>query len=101
MRLHRLGRLFAAGLLFWPASAFAAARWIGPHLWQEGFFWDALLSARDKAARQQADPQILPVVQTVAQQIAQQTANLQQINAYVKGQQDSLRYAFSQDDPKA
>lgn len=93
--------MWAAGVLFlwWlPANALAAS-WIGARLWQEGFFWDALLHARDRAARQQADPQLIPVVKTIAGQVAQQVANLQQIHAYVKGQQDSLRYAFAQDDP--
>jgi hypothetical protein len=71
----------------------------GPLLWQESYFFDALLQARDRAARQQSDPQLLPVLKAVAAQIAQQVANLQQIDAYVKSQQDNLRYAFSQPEP--
>lgn len=96
-----MNRFWAAGLLFlwWLPGNALAASWIGARLWQEGFFWDALLHARDRAARQQADPQLIPVVKTIAGQVAQQVANLQQIHSYVKGQQDSLRYAFAQDDP--
>lgn len=82
-----------------PAHGFAAS-WVGARLWQEGFFWDALIHARDRAARQQADPQLIPVVKTIAGQVAQQVANMQQIHAYIKGQQDSLRYAFAQDNPQ-
>jgi len=86
-------------LLAWPRPA-AAASWIGARLWQESFFWDALMSARDKAARQAADPQLLPAMKTLAEQVAQQAANIKQIQNYAKSQQDNLRYAFSQDDPK-
>jgi len=81
-----------------PTHSFAAS-WVGARLWQEGFFWDALVHARDRAARQQADPQVIPVVKTIAGQVAQQVANMQQIHAYIKGQQDSIRYAFAQDNP--
>lgn len=95
-------RTLAALALSWSLPGHAlAASWAGARLWQEGFFWDALIGARDKAARQQADPNLLPAVRTIAGQVAQQVANLQQIHAYVKAQQDSLRYAFAQEDPTA
>ncbi|MBI5210307.1 MAG: hypothetical protein HY927_10085 [Elusimicrobia bacterium] len=68
-------------------------------LWQERFFWDALLNARDKLSRAQADPAQLAVLKVVAGQAAQQVANLEQIHAYVKAQQDNLAYAFGQADP--
>ena len=71
-----------------------------PTLWQERFFWDALTSARDKLARQQSDPMMIPVMKAVAGQIAQQVANLGQIDQYVKAQADNLRYAYAQPDPQ-
>lgn len=71
-----------------------------PTLWQERFFWDALLSARDKMARQQSDPMMVPVMKAIAGQIAQQVANLGQIDQYVKTQSDNLRFAYAQSDPK-
>ena len=71
-----------------------------PTLWQERFFWDALLSARDKMARQQSDPMMVPVMKAIAGQIAQQVANLGQIDQYVKSQADNLRFAYAQPDPK-
>ena len=70
-------------------------------LWQERFFFDALLAARDRAARGQSDPQLLAVMKAIASQAAQQVANMAQIEAYVKSQQDNLRYAFKQDEPQA
>ena len=70
-----------------------------PTLWQERFFWDALTSARDKLARQQSDPMMIPVMKAIAGQIAQQVANLGQIDQYVKAQADNLRYAYAQPDP--
>ncbi|MCX5789807.1 MAG: hypothetical protein NTX64_15085 [Elusimicrobia bacterium] len=98
--MPRAPRTLAAFALSWSLTGQAlAAGWVGARLWQEGYFWDALLHARDKAARQQADPNLLPAVRAVAGQVAQQVANLQQIHVYVKAQQASLRYAFAQDDP--
>jgi hypothetical protein len=70
-----------------------------PTLWQERFFWDALLPARDAMARQQSDPMMIPVMKAVAGQVAQQVANLEQIHQYVKAQGDNLRYAYAQPDP--
>jgi hypothetical protein len=91
--------LLAAGVLWsWPRPA--AADTDGPLLWQESYFFDALLQARDRAARAQSDPQLLPVLKAVAGQVAQQVLNAQQIDIYVKAQQDNLRYAFSQPDPQ-
>ncbi len=71
-----------------------------PTLWQERSFWDALLAARDKLARQQSDPMMIPVMKSVAGQIAQQVANLGQIGRYVKSQSDNLRFAYAQPDPR-
>ena len=82
------------------ASAPARAVDEPPTLWQERFFWDALTSARDKLARQQSDPMMIPVMKAIAGQIAQQVANLGQIDQYVKAQADNLRYAYAQPDPK-
>jgi hypothetical protein len=93
-------------LLLFVAPAWAvprpAAAWSdGPLLWQESYFFDALLQARSKAARQQSDPQLMAVLKAVAGQVAQQVVNLQQIDVYAKAQQDNLRYAFSQPDPES
>lgn len=83
------------------AAALASAWEVNqPALWMERFFWDALLQSRDRLARQQSDPNLVPMMKAVAQQVAQQVANLQQINEYVKTQKDNLDYAFQQDDPK-
>ncbi len=71
-----------------------------PTLWQERFFWDALLTARDRLARQQSDPMMIPVMKAIAGQVAQQVANLAQIHQYVKAQSDNLRYAYAQPDPQ-
>ena len=89
--------LFAVSTLAAPAQAIADQP---PTLWQERFFWDELLTARDKSARQQSDPMMVPVMKAVAGQIAQQVANLGQIDQYVKAQSDNLRYAYEQPDPK-
>lgn len=77
----------------------ASAQEAGPTLWQERFFWDALLTARDRMARQQSDPMMIPVMKAVAGQVAQQVANLGQIQQYVKAQADNLRFAYAQPDP--
>jgi hypothetical protein len=88
--------------LFLLASALPAAALDNqaPTLWQERFFWDALLTARDKLARQQSDPMMIPVMKAIAGQVAQQVANLAQIDQYVKAQGDNLRYAYAQPDPQ-
>jgi hypothetical protein len=91
--------LLAAVLLVGATPAFAIDE--APTLWQERFFWDALLTARDKMARQQSDPMMVPVMKAVAMQIAQQVANLGQIDQYVKAQADNLRFAYAQNDPGA
>ena len=96
-------RRLPALLLFATISAAPrpAAAWSdGPLLWQESYFFDALLQARSKAARQQSDPQLMAVLKAVAGQVAQQVVNIQQIDVYAKAQQDNLRYAFSQPDPE-
>ncbi len=80
-----------------PASALDTS---APTLWQERFFWDALLTARDRLARQQSDPMMIPVMKAIAGQVAQQVANLAQIHQYVKAQGDNLRYAYAQGDPQ-
>jgi len=94
MRRGALALALAAAA--WPAPAAAE----GPLLWQESYFFDALLQARSRAARGQSDPQLLPVVKAVAGQVAQQVVNVQQIDLYVKAQSDNLRYAFTQEDPE-
>ena len=68
-------------------------------LWQERYFWDGLLQARDRTARGQSDPAMVPTLKAIAGQVAQQVANLQQIGVYVKAQQDNLKFAFAQEDP--
>ena len=88
--------LMLGALLF--ASSARAMEAETPSLWQERYFFDALLEARDRIARTQSDPAMIPVLKAIAAQTAQQVANLGQINAYVKAQQDNLRYAFSQND---
>ncbi len=72
-----------------------------PTLWQERFFWDALLTARERLARQQSDPMMIPVMKSIALLVAQQGANLTQIHEYVKTQADGLRYAYAQVDPQS
>ncbi|MBI5623496.1 MAG: hypothetical protein HZB91_03470 [Elusimicrobia bacterium] len=86
-------------LLGLASPAFALFGADAPALWQERFFWDALLSGRSRLARSQADPAQIPVLKAIAGQTAQQVANLSQIHAYVKAQQDNLAYAFGQPDP--
>ncbi len=88
-------------LLALPAAAAPAAAALdqAPTLWQERYFWDALLPSRDKMARQQSDPMMVPVMKAIAGQIAQQVANLGQIDRYVKAQSDNLNYAYAQPDP--
>lgn len=71
-----------------------------PGLWQERYFFDALLSARDRISRGQSDPMMIPVLKAIAGQAAQQVANLQQVGSYVKTQQENLRYAFAEEDPR-
>lgn len=95
-------RAFLTGTLFLLIAAAPARALLdqGPTLWQERFYWDALLTARDKLARQQSDPMMVPVMKAVAGQIAQQVANLTQIGQYVKAQSDNLRFAYAQTDPK-
>ncbi len=83
------------------ASPAAAGDLDNAVLWQERFSWDALIQARDRAARVSADPRLLEVVKTIAYQAAQQTANLEQIRNYAKAQGENLRYAFAQEDPAA
>ncbi len=84
------------------AASSAAAAWNdAPTLWQESYYWDAQLHARDRLARGQSDPAMIPVLKGIAGQVAQQVTNLQQISVYVKAQQDNLRFAFTQEDPSA
>ena len=100
-RMGRILGLHASALaLILAAAPAAAAADQAPTLWQERFFWDGLIGARDKAASQQSDPMMVPVMKAIAGQIAQQVANLGQIDQYVKAQADNLRYAYAQTDPK-
>lgn len=71
-----------------------------PALWQERYFFDALLTARSKIRRSQSDPNLLPVMNAIASQAAQQVANLRQIGSYVATQKENLQYAFDQPDPE-
>jgi len=98
--MNRAARWGALVLLLAAAAPARAILDQAPTLWQERFFWDALLSARDKMARQQSDPMMVPVMKAIAGQIAQQVANLGQIDKYVKSQSDNLRFAYAQPDPK-
>jgi len=91
--------LFLAAGTFAYAETGGPVSWFQTMLWQEHFFWDALLAARDKLARISADPNLLPAVRTIAQQVASQAANLQQIEKYTKTQQDNIRFALKQGDP--
>lgn len=93
-------RAFFAVFMFAAALPAAAMDNQAPTLWQERFFWDALLTARDRLARQQSDPMMIPVMKAIAGQVAQQVANLAQIHQYVKAQGDNLRYAYAQPDPQ-
>jgi len=95
----RAGFFLLAALAAAPNAA-AAGSDQPPMLWQERVFWDALLPARDKLARQQSDPMMVPVMKAIALQIAQQVANLNQIDQYIKAQGDNLRYAYAQTDPQ-
>lgn len=96
--MRKLIALLSLATLAAPAGA-TIVPWTQSTLWQEHYLWDALLTARSRAARQQADPNLLPVMRTLAQQAAQQAANLRQIQTYTRSQQDNLRFAFSQKDP--
>ncbi|MBI5596805.1 MAG: hypothetical protein HY928_12000 [Elusimicrobia bacterium] len=89
----------ALALLAFLCSPAAAVDADSATLWQERYVWDALLQARDRAARVSADPKLLEVVKTIAYQAAQQTANLEQIRNYAKSQGENLRYAYAQEDP--
>ncbi len=89
----------ALGLLLAAAAPVRAAWNDSTSLWQERYYWDGLLQARDRVTRSQSDPAMIPTLKAIAGQVAQQVANLQQIGVYVKAQQDNLRYAFGQDDP--
>lgn len=93
-----LSLLLVAGSLAFPPRGAAVP--VAPvTLWQESYYWDGLLEARSRAARQSADPNLLPVLKSIAQQMAQQALNLRQVEAYTKVQQENLRFAFSQSDP--
>ncbi|MEK9146225.1 MAG: hypothetical protein AAB339_11500 [Elusimicrobiota bacterium] len=95
-------RIVLTAFLLAAAAAPARAAKAGEALlWQERHYWDGLLQARDRAARQSADPALLEVVLALAHQAAQQAANIEQIQAYVRAQLDNLKFAFSQEDPGA
>jgi len=88
------------GLVFASAGPARAAWDQSTSLWQERYYWDGLLQSRDRLARSQSDPAMIPTLKAIAGQVAQQVANLQQIGVYVKAQQDNLRFAFAQSDPQ-
>lgn len=89
-----------AALLLCMAAKAQAAWNDATSLWQERYYWDGLLQARDRVARSQSDPALLPAMRAIAGQTAQQVANLQQIEAYMQAQEGNLRFAFAQDDPQ-
>jgi hypothetical protein len=95
--MRRVLCLAALAAALCPARAEAKLK--EARLWQERFYWDGSLAARDKAARQSADPRLLDVILTIAHQVAQQAVNLEQIHSYTKAQSDNLRFAFAQPDP--
>ena len=72
-----------------------------PLLWQERYYFDALIEARDRQSRSESDPNLVPVLRSIAGEVLQQAANVGQIDSYVKTQLGSLRYAFNQDHPSA
>ncbi len=72
-----------------------------PLLWQERYYFDALLEARDRQSRSESDSNLVPVLRSIAGEVLQQAANVGQIDAYVKTQLGSLHYAFHQDDSSA
>ncbi len=72
-----------------------------PLLWQEHYYFDALLEARDRQSRSESDPNLVPVLRSIAGEALQQAANVGQIDSYVKTQFGSLHYAFHQDDSDA
>src|SRR5208282_3060303 len=101
------GALLIAGVLLTPSRGAAVpvtprgtATPVAPVLlWQEETYWDGLLTARSRMARQSADPNLIPVLQSITLQMAQQALNLRQIETYTKIQQDNLRFASSESDP--
>lgn|GEM_PF-1366282 len=90
----------SAAAFFLCASAASANSFMEAKLWQERYFWDGLLQARERAARVSADPAMLDVVKAIAHQVAQQAANAEQIQLYVKAQTNNLQLAFAQQDPR-
>jgi hypothetical protein len=94
-------RLFLLLILGWacaPRRAVAVTA-VPPMLYQEDALYDGLYATRSRAARQSADPNLLPVLQNITLQLAQQALNLKQIEAYTKVQQDNLHYAAQESDP--
>lgn len=92
-------KIILAALLLYSSAVPVRAAKGEALLWQERYYWDGLLQARDRAARQSADPALLEVVNALAHQAAQQASNIEQIQAYVRAQLENLRFAFSQQDP--
>ncbi len=70
-----------------------------PVLWQERYYFDALLQARDRQQREESDPEMIPVLKAIAGQAAQQGVNLKRLGLYVAAQKGNLRFAFAQKDP--
>ena len=81
-----------------PREVFAASV---PLLWQERYYFDALLEARDRQSRSESDSNLVPVLRSIAGEVLQQAANVGQIDSYAKTQLGSLRYSFGQDHPSA
>jgi hypothetical protein len=91
--------VFLTAALLFGAGAASANSFTESRLWQERFYWDALIQSRDRAARVSADPALLDVVETLAHQVAQQALNIEQIQTYAKSQIDNLKFAFAQKNP--
>lgn len=86
-----------AGWLLAPNVSAAVVQ--SPVLWQERYYFDALLEARDRQEREESDPEMVPVLRAIAGQVAQQGLNLNRLGLYVAAQKSNVRFAFAQKDP--
>ena len=86
-----------AGWLWAPNASAAVVQ--SPVLWQERYYFDALLQARGRQEREESDPEMVPVLQAIAGQVAQQGLNLKRLGLYVAAQKGNVRFAFAQKNP--
>ena len=86
-----------AGWLLAPGASAAVVQ--SPVLWQERYYFDALLEARDRQQREESDPEMIPVLRAIAGQVAQQGLNLNRLGLYIAAQKGNVRFAFAQKDP--